>query len=463
MNAIIEDDIVKKLIAFVVSTHLFPTLLYAGQTELDIELEQAMANWKTSQQIEQDKDEFEQFKTDYFKQYDQYVTAHFAEFDTYRDNLIIEWGDAQISSRTQYVSYSENNDARLMVDFEQDQLVISLKHSVQTEVSKAQAQQTFKEFLKENSALLTEFFQNQSIKEQEEAIKKDQSYVVNNTKRATALLAAKAKIKLQTQQQQQLIEKQFDPLLAENENAAYKLGTIETQHSDSPVVQLNKHKKAIKALQVERIEKLKQSIKELPKEKSEIAVTEFVIRLPKNTLAQKRAGAYFKQVKTQSERFKIDNSLVLAVMHTESHFNPLAKSHIPAYGLMQIVPTSAGVDVNRFLYDIDEPMSGPYLFVTDNNIEAGTAYLHLLNDRYLRYIENSLSRKYCMIAAYNTGAGNVARVFNSDGSRNIKMASKVINSMSPELVLKALQSHLPYDETKQYLNKVLSKEVLYEQ
>ena len=458
---ITEDDIVKKLIAFVVSAHLLPISLYASQVQLDAELEQAMASWKASQQTVQDKDEFEQFKTQHFEQYDKYVEAHFAEFDAYRDNLILEWGDAQISSRSQYVHYSKDNNARLMVDFEQDQLVVSVKHSSKQDVSKAQAQQAFKDFLQENSALLTEFFQHQSIKDQQEAITKAQSYVVDNAKRATALITAKAQIKSQTLQQQQVIDKQFDTVLADNDDNTATSNVIDDQQDEEAAAQLKAKKQAIEALQVKRIKKLKESIKDLPKKSSDTVVTEFVITLPKNTLAQKRASGYVKQIQAQSERFSIDNSLVLAVMHTESHFNPLAKSPIPAYGLMQVVPTSAGVDVNRFLYDIDEPMSGPYLYVTDNNIEAGTAYLHLLNDRYLRHIEDPLSRKYCTIAAYNTGAGNVARVFNSDGSRNIKKASRVINSMSPELVLKTLQSHLPYDETKRYLDKVLSKETLY--
>ncbi|KAF7769968.1 membrane-bound lytic murein transglycosylase C [Pseudoalteromonas citrea] len=451
----------KKLIAFVVSAHLLPISLYASQEQLDAELGQAMASWKASQQTVQDKDEFEQFKARHFQQYDKYIETHFAEFDAYRDDLILEWGDAQMSSRSQYVHYLKNSDARLLVDFEQDQLVVSVKHNMKRDVSKGQAQQIFKTFLQENSALLTEFFQHQSVKHQQNAIEKGSSYIVDNAKRATALVAAKAQIKTQTLQQQQLVEKQFDAVLADTDDTVSGPNALDDSKGNEAAEQLKAKKQAIEALQVKRIKKLKESIKSLPKMSGDTAITEFTIKLPKNTLAQKRASGYIKQIQAQSERFAIDNSLVLAVMHTESHFNPLAKSHIPAYGLMQVVPTSAGVDVNRFLYDIDEPMSGPYLYVTDNNIEAGTAYLHLLNDRYLRHIEDPLSRKYCTIAAYNTGAGNVARVFNSNGSRNIKQASKIINSMSPQLVLKTLQSDLPYDETKRYLDKVLSKETLY--
>ncbi len=47
--------------------------------------------------------------------------------------------------------------------------------------------------------------------------------------------------------------------------------------------------------------------------------------------------------------FKLDPALVMSVIYNESRFNPLAKSYVPAYGLMQIVPKSAGVDAIQFL------------------------------------------------------------------------------------------------------------------
>ncbi|MBQ4851332.1 transglycosylase SLT domain-containing protein [Pseudoalteromonas sp. MMG012] len=450
----------KKFIAFVVATHLLPTQLQASQAQLYAELDEAMNGWQTSQHSVQDNDEFEQFKTQHLNEYHKYVEEHFAEFDAFRDKLIKQWGDAQTSTTSRYVHYSQAENTRLIVDFEQDQLVVGIKHHADTDVSQENAQAVFKRFLQSNSALLTEFFKTQSVKEQQATIEKSESYIIDNKVRAKALLDAKRQIQNQTQQQQQLLEKQFDVLLA-GENDVLSPNALTNPQNYNAQQVLEKKKADLQTLQNNRLKNLKESIKELPSGRSDSSVTEFVIKLPKNTLAKQRASSYLNQITAHSKRFDIDGSLVLAVMHTESHFNPLAKSHIPAYGLMQVVPTSAGVDVNRFLYDIDEPMSEPYLYVTNNNIEAGTAYLHILNDRYLRHIEDPISRKYCTIAAYNTGAGNVARVFNSDDSRNIKKASRVINSMSPELVLEALQSRLPYDETKHYLEKVLSREAFY--
>jgi len=139
-------------------------------------------------------------------------------------------------------------------------------------------------------------------------------------------------------------------------------------------------------------------------------------------------------------------------MHSESSFNPMARSHIPAFGLMQIVPRSAGVDSYQYLYNKKRILSSSYLYNSENNIKIGSAYLHILYYRYLKKIKNPQSRLYCTIAAYNTGAGNVARTF--IGSTNINKAAQTINSMSPDAVLKTLMRKLPYNETKKYLKKV---------
>jgi membrane-bound lytic murein transglycosylase C len=53
----------------------------------------------------------------------------------------------------------------------------------------------------------------------------------------------------------------------------------------------------------------------------------------------------------------------------------------------------------------------------------------------------------------------VARSF--VGSNNIKKASKKINTMTPEEVYKHLMRHLPYNETKHYLQKVNDRRFVY--
>ncbi len=201
---------------------------------------------------------------------------------------------------------------------------------------------------------------------------------------------------------------------------------------------------------------------------AEVAVNEpkqkvitYKIKLPNNSLA-KRAATYQPLALEQSKRWELDPALVMAIMHSESSFRPRAKSHVPAFGLMQVVPTSAGHDVNRMVRNIDAPMKEAELYQPGFNVETGTAYLHILDTRYLSRITNDESRLYCAIAAYNTGAGNVARAFNSDNSTNIRKAAKIINQMTPKQVFERLIERLPYDETKNYLKKVSSRMPLYE-
>lgn len=163
-----------------------------------------------------------------------------------------------------------------------------------------------------------------------------------------------------------------------------------------------------------------------------------------------RAKRYAPLVKHYARRFAISRSLVYAIIKTESNFNPFAISHAPAYGLMQLVPASGGRDAFRLAKGQDKIPSPDYLFNARNNIELGTAYLNVLNYRYLEGIANPLSREYCTIAAYNTGAGNVLRVFSANRDR----AKQIINSMPPNKLYQHLRRHLKEAEARRYLAKV---------
>ena len=191
-------------------------------------------------------------------------------------------------------------------------------------------------------------------------------------------------------------------------------------------------------------------------------VVSYKLTLPKNSLKD-RASQYRPLADKESNIWNIDPALIMAIMHSESSFRPDAKSHIPAFGLMQVVPSSAGHDVNKQIRNVDAPMNSEELYIPEVNVETGTAYLSILNSKYLRGIENDESRLYCVIAAYNTGAGNVAKAFNSNHSTNIKQASRIINSMTPGEVYGHLIKNLPYDETKNYLKKVNNRIALYRQ
>ena len=157
-------------------------------------------------------------------------------------------------------------------------------------------------------------------------------------------------------------------------------------------------------------------------------------------------------VKRYAKKYNISENLIYAIIKTESNFNQFAVSHTGALGLMQIVPTSAGVDSNKFVNNSSSTPSKTYLFNAQNNIEFGVAYLHILNNRYLTGINNPISKEYCVISAYNTGSGNVLKTFSS----NQRKAKKEINSKSSSAIYKKLRNDLPYEETRNYLKKVIN-------
>jgi len=153
----------------------------------------------------------------------------------------------------------------------------------------------------------------------------------------------------------------------------------------------------------------------------------------------------------------------------------MARSYIPAFGLMQVVPQSAGADAYKMLYGKKKILAPSFLYNADNNILIGSAYLKRIYYGYMRKIKNPLSRLYCTIAAYNTGAGNVACAFNSTtkdykgrtkcirsrGDYDIIKASSKINSMSPNEVYNYLLKNLRYDEPKHYLKRVTKRMYIY--
>jgi hypothetical protein len=177
-------------------------------------------------------------------------------------------------------------------------------------------------------------------------------------------------------------------------------------------------------------------------------------QLVKNLL-EGRARLYQPLVVTHAEKYDLDPALVMAMIHTESAFNPKARSNASAYGLMQLVPQTAGREAYFRIYGQRRTLTPEYLFDPDNNIELGTAYLHILSSRYLGAIADPLSRIYCTVAAYNAGPASVSLAFITAPS--IRQAAPVINSLKPSEVYKRLVEALPSIESRNYLRDVVKR------
>ena len=146
--------------------------------------------------------------------------------------------------------------------------------------------------------------------------------------------------------------------------------------------------------------------------------TALYVKIPMvSNFSNQQAQKYKAVVEKFASQYNISPSLVYAVIRTESNFNPYAVSSAPAYGLMQLVPTSGGRDAYRKVNGSDGIPSKEDLFNADNNIELGTAYLNVLAYSQLGGIQDDVSKEYCVISAYNTGTGNVLKYSPASAAR----------------------------------------------
>lgn len=174
-----------------------------------------------------------------------------------------------------------------------------------------------------------------------------------------------------------------------------------------------------------------------------------------------RASKYESLIKKYAKEYDLPEELIYALIHTESYYNPKAKSHAPAYGLMQLVPKSGARDAYSYVYNTDKILTSNYLYNPEQNIELGTAYLSLLMLRHFSGITDINTRLLCTIASYNTGAGNLARAYT--GKTNPKKALSKINKMSYEENYGYLRYKLPYEETRDYIKKVTQRMQKYKE
>jgi membrane-bound lytic murein transglycosylase C len=357
--------------------------------------------------------EFNQFEQQQKQEFEAFVTAWRDAQNAYLKQVTTKWQDPNLPSSKVWVKYSDDLNKRTSVNFESGEVVVELLNSKNNE----QAVEYAKQQLNELSQVTVD-----------KTLAKDPVYIAaNNT----------------------INNKSFT-------SAGKFLNSKIERNKPSTTIQPKKIAKQT-VLSTEIVEEaLSAKAPVITKQKDRITIS---YKLPANTLSN-QAKRYLPEIQQQAKRYNLDPALLLAIIHTESSFNPLARSPIPAFGLMQIVPTSAGKDVSNFLQGKPLLLSPEYLFQADNNVEAGSTYVHILSNRYFKNVRNAQSRIYMSIAAYNTGPGNVAKTLS--GSKSLNQASIAANSMSAEKIYTLMVNNLPAQETRNYLQKVVKRTAYYQ-
>jgi len=104
-------------------------------------------------------------------------------------------------------------------------------------------------------------------------------------------------------------------------------------------------------------------------------------------------GPYDDMIKNAASELGWDWRLLAAVIYQESRFSMKARSSKGAMGLMQVLPSTAGMEPKE-------------LWSPEVNIKSGTAYLKMVF-RQFRYIEDVRERQRITLAAYNAGHNRI--------------------------------------------------------
>ncbi|ACA86898.1 transglycosylase SLT domain-containing protein [Shewanella woodyi] len=138
-----------------------------------------------------------------------------------------------------------------------------------------------------------------------------------------------------------------------------------------------------------------------------------------------------------SKRYKVDIDEIRAIARRESAFYPYATSGVGARGLMQLMPATAKETAKRYKLKYKGTRS---LYHPDTNIPLGSAY-------YSSLLKQFNNNRVLATAAYNAGPHRVKRwLKKSDG----------------QLDVIAFIESLPFTETREYVQAVLSYRVIYQ-
>lgn len=334
------------------------------------------------------------------KEYEDYVKAEQAAYAKFVKERAEQWGKGNVKESTQkdWVEYSDDGKSRSTVNFENGEATI-------------------------------EIIQEKGEKVDNKEIEKKLKFLLTN----------KGKTKDYDSEVEKAKPLQEKPVL-ENQVQTPSGETVTEKNLDKNVKEI--------------VENVKTEVKTI---KGDDNVERQVVTIKFELMSdhiRTRAEQYQQEIQRYCQKWDVDPALAYAIMQTESSFNPKAKSYVPAYGLMQIVPRTAGADCAQSLKKPFSAPTGNYLYEPENNIEMGVHYLYLLKKRYFTKVTDKNSQDLCVIASYNTGAGNLARALRGD--TKIGKAIPQINAMSYDQYFKYLEKNL-LPETQNYIRKVTER------
>lgn len=147
--------------------------------------------------------------------------------------------------------------------------------------------------------------------------------------------------------------------------------------------------------------------------------------------------AYKDSLTRAAKSRSLHSSWVFAITRQESAFMNDARSGVGASGLMQLMPATAKETAKRF----GIPLSSPQQVLNpETNIQLGAAYLSQIHGQFN-------GNRVLATAAYNAGPGRVRQWL------------KGANHLPFDVWVETI----PFDETRQYVQNVLSYSVIYGQ
>jgi soluble lytic murein transglycosylase len=145
--------------------------------------------------------------------------------------------------------------------------------------------------------------------------------------------------------------------------------------------------------------------------------------------------AYNDFILKYSTEYNVEPEFLLAIIREESRFKADAGSHAGAQGLMQIMPATGKSIANQIgISNFNESM----LHDPETSIKMGSYYIS-------KMLSNFESNKYFALGAYNGGPGAMQKWISKYGSLDI---DEFIESLT-------------YDETKNYIKKVMLSYFIY--